>query len=409
MEVRPGTLRAKQTSILMLTLWYDEVEGGWTYFREIARKLSKAGYRVLVVSPHARGRPRVELDSGAIVYRCTSWSFPNVPLILVDPIDFVRTLMRIWASNGDFDLVYDATSGLLPFLLPMVVIMRLRGKRTPIVLHVFGRLEMFQSSPFRRHLFGAYLQVVTRLSLRLADRILLAGATISKTTKRLGAPSEKTKVVRVGLKHERLWPTPPSLPPGGRNDLRKSMGIGEDDFVLGYVGRLVEGKGLEVLLKSIPLIVKKAPESRVILVGEGSIKGDLEKLSLRLGVRDRTDFVGHSEDVVRYLQATDVFVNLSETEADISATQLEAMSLSLPSVVTAFSTLFEDEVDALVVSRDPQEVADAVLRLRNDPILREKIGRNAGVRAVKISGLYTWESYLAGVGECFVSLLSPVQ
>ena len=162
--------------------------------------------------------------------------------------------------------------------------------------------------------------------------------------------------------------------------------------MLGYVGRLVEGKGLELLLKSIPLIVKNAPESRVIPVGEGSIKGDLEKLSLRLGVSDRTDFVGHREDVVRYLQATDVFVNLSETEADISATQLEAMSLSLPSVVTAFSALFEDEVDTLVVSRDPQEVADAVLRLRNDPILREKIGRNAGIRAAKISGLYTWET-----------------
>jgi len=388
----------------MLVTCFNEVAGSWTYFKEMALRIANTGSKIIIISPRAEGNKRKEEVENVTVYRCSSLVyFPQLPLLLLNPIDFLSTLRKVLQEESSVDLIYDATSGTLPLSAFAEIFFKLKGIKAPLIIHVLGELKELKSKRLLSLLFESYLHIGARFSYAIADRILLAGEKIVPRVLSLGARSAKIEIVRVGLRYEgKLQHATNSLSKEEKERMQISIGLRKEDFVVGYVGRLSPGKGLDILLQSMAMARNEIPKLKAILVGDGGEKAKLNTIASALRVKDITIFLGNREDVPNLLQLMDVFVNLSESEAGISAAQLEAMRFALPTVITPFTEMVKHMKDAIVVPfNDPKAVAEAIILLHTNDSLRKTIGKNASTRAQELLRKYTWKGYTDRVLEVF--------
>ncbi|RYD95734.1 MAG: glycosyltransferase family 1 protein, partial [Sphingomonadales bacterium] len=167
---------------------------------------------------------------------------------------------------------------------------------------------------------------------------------------------------------------------------RKSIGIEPDDVVIGFVGRLVMEKGLDVFADTIDQLQRRQVRHKVLVVGQGPAREWFEK---RL---PSAIFAGYqqNEDLGRAVASMDMLFNPSVTETFGNVT-LEAMAAQLP-VVAARATGSESLIDDGVTGRLIQPgrtkaFADALQRYCEDSELRQAIGE-AGMKS---SERYGWD------------------
>jgi rhamnosyl/mannosyltransferase len=151
------------------------------------------------------------------------------------------------------------------------------------------------------------------------------------------------------------------------------------------VGRLVYYKGADVLLDAVARI----PEVRLVVVGDGPLRGDLSARAVALGVADRVLWLGtvSEEDLVGAYSGADLFVlpSVARSEA-FGLVQVEAMAAGLPVVSTRIGTSVEvvnvDGTSGLVVPpRDPGALGEAVRAIVEDSGLRARLAAGALLRA----------------------------
>ncbi|MFA7059471.1 MAG: glycosyltransferase family 4 protein [Pedobacter sp.] len=106
-----------------------------------------------------------------------------------------------------------------------------------------------------------------------------------------------------------------------------------EDFVIGYIGRLVKLKNLETLLNSFHILKAERPNVRLMIVGDGPERSNLESQAKQLGIGEQVEFLGFREDAVAFLKEFDVFVLPSLSEG-IPRCIMEAMAASVPVVVS---------------------------------------------------------------------------
>lgn len=114
---------------------------------------------------------------------------------------------------------------------------------------------------------------------------------------------------------------------------RSKMGVSENNFVFGSVGRLVKTKGHENLLKSFSEISKKSPDAKLVILGDGPLRRDLEEHTMDLGITPKVVFAGFRSDVPELLPGFDGFVLPSVAEG-LSLALLEAMASKLPVIAS---------------------------------------------------------------------------
>lgn len=165
------------------------------------------------------------------------------------------------------------------------------------------------------------------------------------------------------------------------NTWRRDLGIGHDEMVIAFLGRIVMEKGLDVFSDAIRVLADRKIAHRVLVIGDGPARGWFaERLPGAV-------FVGHQvgNDLARALASSDVFLNPSITEAFGNVT-LEAMACGLPVVAasaTGATTLVQDgESGTLVAPGDVEAFADALEAYARDPGLRERHGK-AGLAYAK--------------------------
>lgn len=163
---------------------------------------------------------------------------------------------------------------------------------------------------------------------RFTDQIVMVSESIKKDL--AGLPLMKLKGAKVIVNGIELIRNPGI----DRDALRQEIGLSEDDFVIGTVGRLYKEKNIEMQLEMIGQLLKDIPTIKLVVVSKkyDYIK-KLEKLIDELGVDDHVIFTGLRRDIPRILSAFDVFVMTSVSEGT-SIALLEAMSSGLPIVVS---------------------------------------------------------------------------
>lgn len=149
------------------------------------------------------------------------------------------------------------------------------------------------------------------------------------------------------------------------------------------VGRLSPEKDAANLLRAVAHVVRVEPDFRLKIAGDGPCADDVRQLAADLGVAAQVEFLGTVRDVPGLLREASLFVLPSLTEG-VSLTLLEAMAQALPVVATRVGgtpeVVADGETGLLVPAANPEALGEAILRLRRDPALGERMGRAGRLR-----------------------------
>lgn len=150
------------------------------------------------------------------------------------------------------------------------------------------------------------------------------------------------------------------------------------EFIIGYIGRLTPGKGLDVLFDAVANHGER--NWRVAMVGDGEQAGELQALAARLGLADRVSFFGFRPDRLAFLKGFDVFVIPSRSEG-IPRCLMEAMIAGVPAVasdIPGCRNLVDGKTTGLLFAvDDPRALAASIKRLASDDVLRRRISNKA--------------------------------
>ncbi len=215
-----------------------------------------------------------------------------------------------------------------------------------------------------------------RFPLRFTDAVITVSDIAAQQILKGNFPAEKVAVVRSSIDTKFFEPFD-----GARMQMRNHLGLKEDGFVIAGMGRLVKGKGYEVLLKSLSEL---APSDRptLLLAGDGGERQKLEGLATGLGIAQQVKFLGFQSDVRPILWAADIFVHVPTTFPEGTPNAiLEAMAAGLPVIATPVGGIPEivrdGETGLLVPPNDHKALAEAILKLRQDEVLRTELGKQA--------------------------------
>jgi glycosyltransferase involved in cell wall biosynthesis len=237
-----------------------------------------------------------------------------------------------------------------------------------------------------RHHTGVVRMLGTRIHISLdkwmaehADHVVVTSEGTRDFMRDIDGIRREMDNVYTGFDFERFSPDP-----AARTKVREEFGFNEGDFVVGYIGNFVNGKGHIQLVRAFADISKEVPEARLFLVGRGSLE-EVDKAVEELGLRDKVCFAGFREDAPACMNAMDVFVQPSLSEA-FSQVLIEAMGVGLPVIATDVGGAREVVDDGsngyLIQPNDTDAIRDKVLMLYREPHLREKIA-NAGRQSVR--------------------------
>ncbi len=192
-----------------------------------------------------------------------------------------------------------------------------------------------------------------------------------------GFTGNRIAVIANGIDVERYGPA------ADLAELKRRLGLDPARRYIVHVARHHPVKDQPMLIRGFALAAPQLPDVDLVLVGDGPLRGDLEKLAADLGVAARVRFVGIQANVADWLRATDVFALTSVSEA-ASLTLLEAMATGLPSVVTDVGgnpEIVRHEREGLLVPRgDASACAAAFRRLFDEPDLADELGQAARER-----------------------------
>jgi len=171
-----------------------------------------------------------------------------------------------------------------------------------------------------------------------------------------------------------------------RLEVKKEAGMDVDAPVLISVGRLVYAKAHEVIIASMPAVLKKFPNAKLEIYGEGPLRADLQSQIERLHLSNSVRLLGQADDVAARLANADVFILSSRSEG-LPIALLEAMSAGLPCIATQVEgvdeVLVEGEHGLTVPVENPEALAQAILQLLNVPEARSKMGAAARLHVSK--------------------------
>jgi glycogen synthase len=191
-------------------------------------------------------------------------------------------------------------------------------------------------------------------------------------------PRKRTIVVNNGIDSAHFKP----MLPQEVALLRAKLAIPDRAPVVGTAVRFEPEKGLEHFINAMPKICRAAPDVHFLMIGDGSLREELEAQVARLDLSARTHFVGFQNDPRPYMGLMDIFV-LPVPVGSMSIALLEAMAMERAVIITfggAGEAVVHNESGFCAEPCDPDSIADyAILALR-DPALRKSLGKAARQR-----------------------------
>lgn len=242
-------------------------------------------------------------------------------------------------------------------------------RRLPAVLHEHANLT---DTPWFQKVADLALEPFTDIAIAVSE------STAEFVVKARKVPARKVKVVYLGAPLDEF-----SRPRSADEiaEVRRELGAGAGDFLVGTVTRLHDSKGNEYLIEAARRVIDQRPNARFFLAGEGPLRPDLEAQARALGLGDRFVFVGFVRDVARLLSAFDLSVFPSLWEGT-PLTVFEALAAGKAIVATDADGLLDvltDRQDALIVARrDADALAARIVHLLDHP--EERAVLSAGAR-----------------------------
>jgi glycosyltransferase involved in cell wall biosynthesis len=185
-----------------------------------------------------------------------------------------------------------------------------------------------------------------------------------------GVPAERVRVIHIGVAPPKVTAAP--------SRVRGELGLGSDAPVVGCVARFGPQKDHTTLLRAAQLVRWRMPRARLVLVGDGPLRPRMEGLAAELGLSECVRFTGVRLDAMNLLNACDVAALASSRQEGCSNFLVESALLNKPVVATTVGGIPEavrdGETGYLVPPEDPDAMADAIVRLLDNPALARRLG-----------------------------------
>jgi len=249
--------------------------------------------------------------------------------------------------------------------------------KLPLILHLHGGAELMTDANLRSKWYEWPFLAYRRSLWKRASAFLCVSEYVRELARKAGFPADKLLVHFAGLDCKAFTPTLPLA--------EKDAGL-----VL-YVGRLIEYKGCGYLIRAMQLVQRERPASRLVIIGDGVCRGNLQELATSLGIR--CDFLGERTpaEVRSWLDKARVFCGASVTLPDgqseaFGIVFLEAQAMGVP--VVGFrhggipETMREGVTGLLAEERDVNGLADRVLKYLSDDMFWSQ-SRVEGMRWVR--------------------------
>lgn len=293
--------------------------------------------------------------------------------------------LRRIVRGGGFDVVHthSAKAGFLGRLAA-------RSAGVPRIVHTPHTFP-FEMDVSRAARF-LYFQL-ERLAARWSDRMVCVCPSQRALAASLIDPS------RVAVIENGVAPRPAD--PAGRQRLRQEWGVGPDQPVVGLVGRFTRQKGHADFVAAAGRIAGRLPAARFVLVGDGELKARIRETIRTAGLGDRFLLIEGREDAPDLMPAFDV-VALPSLWEGLPYVLLEAMAAGAGVVaarVGGMPDVIEDGVDGLLVpARDPEALAEAIMKLFDNPERRSNMGYKA---RRKVTDRYGIERMVRGTAALY--------
>lgn len=361
----------------------SEIGGGEKSLLELVRNLDLERYSPLVVLP-AEGTLSVSLRECGV--GClTGFSLP--PLLKGKFLGWPRAVSRMVkiARREKVDIIHG------------------NGTRENIASGVAARLLGIPSVWHIRNLVVPGMRDLERPLSFLPTRIIANSRAVARRVKDIPWARKRLEVVYNGV-DLRLFNG------NGGEVVRRDLGVGQDEILVGIVGRIGTGKGHELFVRAAKRALEGREDLRFVIVGdelftENGRRRRLAELVRELGLNDRVTLTGYRRDVERVIQALDILVLASEREP-FGRVLIEAMAAGKPVVATAgggVREVVEAGVSALLVEPgDVRLMASAIKRLSADRDLRERMGRSGRERVLR---KFTIERHVSRIQRIYDDIL----
>jgi len=275
----------------------------------------------------------------------------------------LKGLYDLWKiiKSGRYDIVHTHTSvgGFIGRLIARI-------NNVPLVLWTIHgwSFDYPFGTPLRRRLFWA----IEKFLDRFTDHYVA----ISKNMQEVGIKAGISDRGKVTLIYH-------GIEIGGPIDGGSQSGseMKNGNPVVGTVGRLEPQKAIDDFLKAARIVKEHIPQVSFIIVGDGPLKKELERLSITLGIEGNVVFTGWQENVAKYIAGMDIFCLTSRWEG-FGIILLEAMAMKMPIVATRVGgvpeIVEEGKGGILVPPGKPEELANGLCLLLSDAKMRKQMG-----------------------------------
>jgi glycosyltransferase involved in cell wall biosynthesis len=271
--------------------------------------------------------------------------------------------------------------------------------RPPIIVHTF-----------HGHVLRGYFNPLTTIAFRTLERWLARLTTVliavspevrDDLVKLHVAPANKFRIVRLGIELDERT--------GGneaaRVEARRQLGVSDDAFVVGWVGRMTAVKRTDDVVRALRGLIDRDVDAYLCLVGDGPDRDHLERFAHELGVVKRCLFLGYQQDVAQFYGAIDAFLLPSVNEGT-PVSVIESLAAQRPAVATRVGgtpDVIRDGVDGFLVDvGDADALSDRLAELAADPERRAKMGAAGRERVLE---RYAVERLVNDIDTLYRSLL----
>ena len=383
--------------ILTFSLAYLPYIGGAEIaIKEITDRLDPAEFEFHVVTLRFDSSwPKKEKIGNVVIHRIgagkknASVGTTFTPLFYVSKIFFIP-LAALKGRELHKTETFDAVWAMMAYMVFPIVIMRFFGIRLPYVL------TLQEGDTFERQFGRARLLLFMPLldwGFRQANVVQAISHFLGEWARRRGFEGS-LEIVPNGVDGKKFSA---EISPDEKAALRRKYGFAASDKILLTISRLVPKNGVDLVIRAL----SNLPQSvKLLIVGDGPDRKDLQLLAQELGVADRVVFTGHIDnaELPRYLHTSDIFIRASRSEGQGIAF-IEAMAAGIPVVAPQVGGISDFLFDAernpeheptgfAIDPESPSSVVEVVQRLINDPLRASQVAHKAQQMVLKE---YDWD------------------
>jgi len=385
-----------------------DIGGPAIYTQKLTEELVKRGVGVAIITYADSGVLKSQIPNSKFQAHCSHTANSKFQIVKISKKypKGLRHLLYLWQVlrlAKDSDVLY--AQNLFSVGIPGLIVSKILRKK--VVVKIVGNYAWEQSitrgwfkggiEEFRKSdgLRAQFLKKIQGMLAKQASLVIVPCQYLKKIVKEWGVPEEKLRVI---------YNAPEDLPILNITKQEAQEEIGLEGNIILSIGRLDPWKGFSCLIEVVDELIKEGQNLKLLIIGEGTEKKNLESQIKNLGLESNIKLIGKviHQNLSLYFKAADIFI-LNSAQEGFSHVILEAMQQGVPIITTSVGgnpELIESGFNGILVEyNNKQQIKETIVKILNDKNLQAKFINNS---KLKIQN-FTWKKLVEELSEVLKS------